>query len=231
MTLDAAPPLAAVDKAMRAACELIAASPARLWTELSESDLWREAVSCVLGSAVRHEQAEQGVRDLESAGVLHPWSHPKDRRKLEGEISRALSRSHGRSGYRFPQARANQIAGAVQSLYWSERSLSSILRDHPSPREARQVLAREVPGLGPKQASLFLRNTSFSMDVAILDCHVLRYMSWQGMPGVAEPPRTMSRYEFIESLLRADADRLGVALGELDRVIWLVMRVWRGTVH
>jgi N-glycosylase/DNA lyase len=124
-----------------------------------------------------------------------------------------------------------QLAAAVELLYWSDRTIRGLIHEADGAHEARRILVGEVPGLGPKQASLFLRNIGFTLDLAILDCHVLRYMAWQGTPELAEPPRSVKRYEHLEDLLRADADRHGVALGELDRAIWLVMRAWQGSVQ
>lgn len=226
-----APPLAVLDRAIQLACESVSGLPAPHWTQLEEPDLWREAVSCMLGSGVRLEQAEWALAALDSIGVLSPWAHPPDRLRLEGLVVNALSASANHGGYRFPRTRAAQLAAAVELLYWSDRSLGGLIRHTEDAREARRILVGEIPGIGPKQASLFLRNIGFSSDVAILDCHVLRYMSWQGGPEMIEPVRNLTRYEQLEDLLRTDADRLGIELGELDRAIWLVMRTWRGSMH
>jgi N-glycosylase/DNA lyase len=184
----------------------------------------------MLGSAVRHEQAVQGLEALGAAGLLDPRTLPPDCGELEELAFEVLASDRLSVRYRFPRSRAGQIAAAARALYWSDWSLSEILRATDSPREIRAILIG-IPGLGAKQASLFMRNTGVSSDVAVLDCHVLRYLSWQGMSGLGGASRSLSRYEQLEDLLRVDADRLRIPLGELDRMVWLVMRVWQGRVQ
>lgn len=224
-----APPLAGLDRALKAASDIVFSNRNPAPKEFSEADLWREAVSCILGSAVRHEQAMAALGALEKAGVLDPPSHPADSPRLEALIFGVLAPKNQTISYRFPRTRAGQIAGAVNSLYGSGTSLREIC-GRGDPRDVRRTLIA-VPGFGPKQASLFLRNTGFTSDLAILDCHVLRYMSWQGGPTIGKPVRTLARYEYLENLLRIDADRLGVPLGQFDWIVWLVMRAWQGREH
>ena len=83
-----------------------------------------------------------------------------------------------------------------------------------------------IPGIGPKQASLFLRNVSYTCDLAILDIHVLRYMTWiEAVPNVSLPPRSLNEYEHIEEGFRRHAVELGVPVGSLDLAVWVTVRV------
>ena len=225
-----APPLAALDRALMVAREIFASGVRPTADGFSEADLWREAVSCMLGSAVRHEQAQEALEALGRAGLLDPGCLPPDCCELEEFVFEVLTSDRLSVRYRFPRSRAGQIARAAQALYWSNWSLTEILQATDDPREMRGILIG-IPGLGAKQASLFMRNTGVSWDVAVLDCHLLRYLSWQGASGVLSASCSLARYEQLEDLLRVDADRLQVPLGELDRVVWLVMRVWQGRLQ
>ncbi len=73
---------------------------------------------------------------------------------------------------------------------------------------------------------MFLRNTGFSYDLAVLDRHVLGYMAALGIG--KETGRFISglpQYRRQEAFLKSYADRLGSPVGLLDWAIWIVMRV------
>ena len=88
------------------------------------------------------------------------------------------------------------------------------------------MLVESCAGIGPKQASLFLRNIHFSDQLAVLDSHVLRFMTIAGILG---PNRksigSIRGYEAHEGRLRDYASGFGWSIGCLDLGIWLVMRV------
>ena len=103
--------------------------------------------------------------------------------------------------YPFSRVRANQIRRAAEQLCETKCTLRSYLESSRDIRAARRRLALEVSGLGPKQASLFLRNVGYGAHVAVLDVHVLTYMYWAGL---TETPiasvATLRRYEALERL-------------------------------
>src|SRR5712691_2286879 len=90
----------------------------------------------------------------------------------------------------------------------------------------REKLVADADGIGPKQASLFLRNIGFSVDIAILDVHVLRYMAMMGLKErcIEMITSKLAHYEQIETVLRGHAAHAGYALGHMDLAIWIVMR-------
>ena len=122
--------------------------------------------------------------------------------------------------------RAHQIAGAhgvVISTYGSLEAMISNCKDSPM---ARAWLVDNVPGLGPKQASMFLRNTGISYDLAVLDRHVLHYMNALGISDKrTKSISALDEYCLEEDALRQHAEELGYSVGMLDWAIWIVMRV------
>ena len=82
----------------------------------------------------------------------------------------------------------------------------------------RRWLAENVPGLGFKEASHFLRNVGFR-NLAIIDFHIIRLLKRYGLLGDFRS-LTRRRYLEIEKLLREIADRLGLSLAELDLYLW-----------
>jgi N-glycosylase/DNA lyase len=120
-------------------------------------------------------------------------------------------------GYRFPNTRANYI---VENREYSG-SLLEKLGSFKDGKTAREWLIRNVKGLGYKEASHFLRNSGFK-DVAIIDRHILKYLSSRNL---IELPRTLTKRRYLEyeRLLYAIARKLEISLAELDLFLWYIM--------
>lgn len=186
----------------------------------------RELVGCILSSQVPYISAQRWTDAIASAGYLDDewWSRQRPsgfragiRRVLLGRsrYSRALGR------YRFANVRSGHIASALDANI-------DVLFQRPRPRRSaarvRAELVREVAGLGPKTASMLLRNLAISLDVAVLDRHVLRYMRLAGLLETSRLPRSLREYEEIESRLIWYASALGYHAGCLDWSIWATMK-------
>ena len=80
------------------------------------------------------------------------------------------------------------------------------------------MLIRNVKGIGPKEASHFLRNIGYS-GFAILDFHIINILARYGL---IEKPKTLTkrRYLEIEELLRSIAAKTDLSLAELDLYLW-----------
>jgi N-glycosylase/DNA lyase len=124
--------------------------------------------------------------------------------------------------YRFPIVRARNLVAAWSRLVDGSLSLTRILQASPDERTARHALVEGIPGIGPKQASLFLRNVGFAVDLAVLDVHILRYMRLCGCEVV--PPITLRSYTTIEDLFRSQVTHFGADLAHVDLAVWIVMR-------
>jgi N-glycosylase/DNA lyase len=127
--------------------------------------------------------------------------------------------------YRFPKARARQLAATRMVITEAAGSLAALVDSFDDPRKTREWFVATAPGLGPKQTSMFLRNSGASYDLAVLDRHVLRYMAILGMfDAGAKTIANLSEYRRHEDVLREHARQLGYAVGLLDWAIWIVMR-------
>ncbi len=173
--------LPAIECAIRDVCvELGETEPASTsWLNQSEDDLWRELVACILGSRVRFETAYSAVERMHDMLLLSSSRRTTCFDQYEQDAVAVLS-----EGYPFYRMRANQIRRAAEHLYGTRGSIRGVLNAARDGRGARRILAAEVSGLGPKQASLFLRNVGYAKHVAVLDVHVLTYMNWVGLPSV-----------------------------------------------
>ncbi len=203
----------------------------RVVSHWREYDLRKELIGCILGSQVRHEMAVAATENMEYAGLLDDacWFDCKD----EGFESRVLEVLTGQSddlphsgSYRFPQARSKQLAQARNAL--AQIPLATRLADDVAPKHLRKNLITDIPGLGPKQASMFLRNIGRSYDLAILDTHVLRFMDMQNLLSIKQARiGTVKGYERAEGVVIDYADSLGYPAGYLDWAIWATMKAAR----
>ena len=196
----------------------------------TEHKLRRELVACILGSQVRYEMATTALERMEYAGLLDDswWNNEND--GFESEIQCVLSGKISKFcdgwRYRFPNIRAFQLAQTRCVLH--KRSLSKRFSDIQDPKQLRQDLVTDIPGIGPKQASMFLRNVGKSYNLAILDTHMLRFMSILNLLSTKKVSIGILRnYEQIENIAVEYARNLGYAVGILDLAIWVTMRAAR----
>jgi N-glycosylase/DNA lyase len=114
----------------------------------------------------------------------------------------------------------------MTTIYGSGRTLKRVLEGGKSGPTVRRELAASIPGIGPKQASLFLSSIGYADDVAVLDRHVLSYMEWVGLSdGPIAPPQTLRSYERLEARLRQHLTKYNAPLPACDLAIWVVVRV------
>ena len=190
-------------------------------------------MACILGSRVRYDIAYSAIERMDKARLFSGKPDLTRRSKYEKDVLRALSepgrpknidKAHSR--YPFPWIRASQISGAAETLYANGGTIRSILKKARNEREVRRHLAEEVSGIGPKQASLFLRNIGYTTQVAVLDAHVLTYMDWLGLtPGPVRTVRTIRQYETLEEAFIEHACSVGFAPDHFDLAVWVVVRV------
>lgn len=187
--------------------------------------LWRHFMTCLLSSQVTYEMACAAALEIEEAGTLAASTPEVVAADLKAILARPLFVDGRMRRYRFYNTKASQLArswSAVQEAGGLGAVVDAFNDDHG----ARRWLVRCAPGLGIKQASMFLRDIGFSQDLAVLDRHTLDYMTLIGLYEAG--PRHvsgMARYLMLEDRLRAHAAELGYSLGHLDRAIWVVMRV------
>ena len=197
-------------------------------TEHSEEKLWEELVCCVLSSQVKFELSQAVTQNLKRNGLLDLEVLDYSYEDQLGEVLRSPVIVDGHSiKYRFPNSKAKQIATARQNIYGNGMSLREILYKYSESSELRATLVKLVPGLGMKQASMYLRNVSNSFELAVIDSHVLKYMNVLDL--VEKVPSTISQAQYLvkENMLTKHAEKFDYPVGCVDYAIWIVMRVAR----
>jgi len=216
------------ERAVAAICpDIEARIAARRRDKVDDRSLWWELSCCILSSQVPYPVATAAADAIEKARLL--LAHELDPDELANALEEVLAHQVIVGGrfirYRFPASRAKQLAGAHLAVHRHDASLSTLLARFADAWEARRWLVDNVPGAGPKQASMFLRNVGVTYSLAILDRHVLKYMSALGIGDHAQPfVSGLSTYLRLEQTLQEHAKRIGYDVGLLDWAIWIVMR-------
>lgn len=198
--------------------------------KLTEKHCRDELVACMLSSQVRFETSNLAFERLQTNGLLSNarWRASDD--GFERDLSAALADSNTcadqRSAYRFPQMRSRQIATLRECL--RGEPLLSRIEHQKDVKHIRARLVENLPGIGPKQASMLLRNLGVSYDVAILDTHVLEFFRSIGvLPRTNVSVSTIKHYETTEAIASRFAEGIGYRVGLLDWAIWITMRAAR----
>lgn len=196
-----------------------------------EAGLRYELLACVLSSRVLAESAARALERLCVAGLLGDRRWGADDNNFENEVFAELKRTEiekgwPRGGYRFPRMRARQISELRTIL--RTKNLRERLDAEFCPRRIRACLVRDLPGVGPKQASMFLRNIGVSYDLAILDVHLIEYfVSISLFPASGVNIAGLQSYEAVEAVVLKYAAALGRCAGLMDWAVWITMRAAR----
>jgi N-glycosylase/DNA lyase len=175
--------------------------------EVHEKDThaWFEELTyCLLTAYSSAERGQLCVDALCDCGAL-----------MEGSLEEVADTLRCQ-GHRFAERRAEYIVLARRLA----PELKQTIQGFTTTGDARRWLVESVKGLGWKESSHFLRNVGY-LDLAILDRHIIANMREhslirdEGGKGL-----TKKRYLEYERLLKEVADRVGMALGEMDLYLW-----------
>lgn len=163
-------------------------------------EIFKELCFCILCANFSAERSMKIQKEIDDGFLTLP----------ESKLAEKLREM----GHRFPNSRAAYIASA-RKYSGCLRNILGYFRD---PRELRDWLAKNVPGVGLKEASHFLRNIGCT-ELAILDFHILDLLANYR---IIEKPKTLTRKKYlqIEEKLREIAKRVGLDMAELDLYLW-----------
>lgn len=162
--------------------------------------VFSELCFCILTA---NYNAERAIRIQESIGD-----------GFIGLGERRLATRLRRLGYRFPNTRARYIVEARKHL----PNLKKALYGGGDEFALRDYLAKNVKGLGYKEASHFLRNIGYS-NLAIIDFHIVDLLAAKKL---IKRPKSMSKQKYleIEAVLSDLGEKNGLTQAELDLYLW-----------
>ncbi len=203
------------------------------WDKYSEDQLWFELVSCILGSRVRYDTAKECTKHIQNIGLLNTTElviNPNIfKMYLVEELSKSIYppfKSGKGSKYPYYNSKSEYIVKTCVEIYNNNSTtIKQTLRLSQEGNEAREILVNLCAGIGPKQASLFLRNIGYCDNLAILDSHVIQYMDILGLRHKKSSINSMNQYHKYENILLTYANSLNRKMATLDVAIWVVMRV------
>ena len=200
--------------------------PSRNWSNMTEEELWHELCFCVLSSNVHYETAYSALLQLEAKRLVE--TSGCSAKLIANELRRPIYLPRRKDGsfrrYRFPRRRARDIVRARQYVYQINGGIKNLLNRSNNAFEMRDFLTKNVPGLGLKEASHFLRDVGFSDSLAIIDSHVADYIR-MNFPEVQNVDHFTRRpYLELERLIQNVATSHNLSLAVLDMAIWEWMR-------
>lgn len=186
--------------------------------EQRPEEIWKHKVFCILSSQFNAERAayiaEKMVDEI-------PFFDPElSTSKIETACFAFLSSPDIR--YRFPRARARQISLSRFPFLQIKDCYHEFIQSFCNEERARAEIVNLYPGVGIKQASMFLRNIGASKNLSVVDVHILFYLSVCHDWNVSS--LTPRRYAQAETLMRNDADYRGLDLNVFDTIVWTAAR-------
>jgi len=169
-----------------------------------EREIFAELAFCLLTPQSRAKVCWAAVERMKWDALFHG---------SEKEITGALT------GVRFKYTKAKRVI-EVRRRFPEGKGLKALLDSFEGPFEAREWLVRNINGYGYKEASHFLRNTGYGLELAILDRHILRNLVSAGVLDEMPETLTRKRYLEIEEKMRRFSDETGVPMPALDLIFW-----------
>lgn len=179
----------------------------RVWSDGTDEDILAELAFCLFTPQSKAKSCWAAVCRLKAGGLVCKGTPEQVSRKL--------------NGVRFHNNKSKYLA-AARKLF-SENGklcLKKTIGSFKDPLECREWLAKNVKGLGYKEASHFLRNIGFGEKIAIIDRHILRNLKRYGV--IKEIPGTITRQKYLELEKKTArfAEKTGIPMAHLDLLFW-----------
>jgi N-glycosylase/DNA lyase len=199
----------------------------------TEDKLLKELILCILSSQEKYEVALSLIKKMIAQNIINQPNDKSDVSRLCENIKFELSQPvsffyNGKQcsrRLRFFDRKGDFIVSSIQKIYFNGLTLRKILATHDNVDATRRMLIEHTGGLGPKQASMFLRNVGYDEDLAILDKHVIDFMKLMGLTDIGvDSVSSLKTYKQLETKLRSYAELFNIRLLHLDLAIWTTMR-------
>lgn len=164
--------------------------------------IFKELCFCLLTPQSKAISCWQAVEEIFKKGF------PKCDKKVVQEVLKSKVRF-----YRNKSEYLYQLAKKIDVIY-------KIINTNLEPQILREILVREIKGLGLKEASHFLRNIGYSFDLAILDRHILKNLKELRVIKTIPKSLTTKKYLDIEQKFINFSKKIKIPLVDLDLLFW-----------
>lgn len=164
--------------------------------------IFKELCFCLLTPQSKAISCWQAVEEIFNKGF------PKCDKKVVQEVLKSKVRF-----YRNKSEYLYQLAKKIDVIY-------KIINTNLEPQILREILVREIKGLGLKEASHFLRNIGYSFDLAILDRHILKNLKELRVIKTIPKSLTTKKYLDIEQKFINFSKKIKIPLVDLDLLFW-----------
>ena len=199
--------------------------PRKLWRLMRDNQLWEQIVLSILSSNIQFETAYSALLQLVNRGLMDYNAYTeatpiKIIKELKRNIFLPRKNNNGFRSYRYPTKRANYVYKSGLIIRERYGSLRNLLFESDNIDELRTEIVRNLPGIGMKEASMFLRNIGYSYRVAILDRHVMRFLFPDRGCYNEKRYLTPKTYLIVERQFQSLSDKIGISPCLLDSLIW-----------
>lgn len=104
-------------------------------------------------------------------------------------------------------------------------SFKQLFDESLTAKDLRREIVNICPGIGPKQASHFLKNIGYSDGLAVLDRHIVHYMKLTDKQNIsAYQLGKLDKYEDIEEAFINVIKIFEHSVSVVDQAMWFIMR-------
>ena len=184
-------------------------------------EIWKHKIFCILSSQFN---AERAALIAQAMVDKIPFFDPEiSTFSIEEQCFVFLRGPDAR--HRFPKSRAQQISSSRLPFLQVKDCYHAFIQSFMDEEEARSNIIDIYPGIGIKQASMFLRNIGAARNLSVIDVHILFYLSVCHDWNISA--MTPDRYRRAEQIMRKEADRRGVELNVFDTIVWAAARAMK----
>lgn len=169
--------------------------------------LFEELAFCILTPQSKAFSCDGAIREMKAKNLLFDGDIPSIRAVLSKKT-------------RFHNKKAEYLVAAREKFAKDGFHYLQALTFSGTEAAARQLLLKEVKGIGWKEASHYLRNVGRGNGIAILDRHILKNLVKHRAIGALPKSLTPKRYLEIEKEMEKFCKKAGIPMSHLDLLFW-----------
>jgi len=179
----------------------------KIWTDGSSEDIFYELMFCLMTPQSKAELCWAAVLKVKERDILKVI---KSEEILDDMV-----------GVRFKFKKSGYILEARDKFFKNGSFIiKEIISAFPDVYKIRGWLAKDIKGIGLKEAGHFLRNIGYGEVLTILDRHILKNLKKFSVIKEIPASLTPSKYFEIEKKMIEFSEKIGIPSDHLDLLFW-----------